>query len=353
MTMIDLWTFQKWDTIQNAFNTHGVYTASWSKSIFVGDDNAIKSGYDTDMSTNVSMSDISAIRDQFTPAYEWLSSMMIQHGITPLELTGFTSTINQTTNLNQHNSYNITTNHEHDTNNHQLIDTNNASNESTNSYNTTNSNELTSSITNPTTNASVFNVSTTTANANASASVFSDGSANSTINDDSAYNDNVNTVSSSSSIDTIVNHSVAPIWFYAKWCKFDKDSFKITEVGGKPDRRLNAFKDSKNDLIHFRIPLERILLTDFDAWHCVLNDMPCPPASSESWSNKQWDEWFASTDKWSHERIVSSWLNCIITGSDDVLLRTLRSKSQPAFIQATCWYLKPDDVIKVYPSSKN
>lgn len=345
MTMIDLWSFQQWDTIQNAFNAHGVYTASWSKSIFVGDDNAIKSGYDTDMSTSVNMSDISAIRDQFTPAYEWLSSVMIQCGITPLELEGFTSTTSF--------------------NNPQLINTNHASNENTNSYNATNANassnananELTSSIikTNPTTNANAFNGSTTAVNANASASasVFSDGSANNTINYDNAaisayndYNDNVNTVSSS---DTIMNHSVAPIWFYAKWCKFDKDSFKITEVGGKPDRRLNAFKDSKNDLIHFRIPLERLLLTDFDAWHCVLNDMPCPPASSVSWSDKQWDDWFTASDKWSHERIASSWLNCIITGSDDALLRTLRAKSQPAFIQATCWYIKPEDVIKVYP----
>lgn len=342
MTMIDLWSFQQWDTIQNAFNAHGVYTASWSKSIFVGDDNAIKSGYDTDMSTSVSISDISAIRDQFTLAYEWLASMMIQHGITPLELTGFTST----TSLN----------------NNQIIDTNTVNNERINSYNTTNSNELTSKTTkaNPTTNASAFNGSTAAVNANAS--VFSDDSVNNNTNDDNAtisahndYNDNVNNVSSISSIssNTIVNHSVAPIWFYAKWCKFDKDSFKITEVGGKPDRRLNAFKDSKNDLIHFRIPLERLLLTDFDAWHCVLNDMPCPPASSVSWSDKQWNDWFTESDKWSHERIASSWLNCIITGSDDALLRTLRSKSQPAFIQATCWYLKPDDVIKVYPSKKN
>lgn len=284
MTMIDLWSFQKWDTIQNAFNTHGVYTASWSKSIFVGDDNAIKTGY-TDIS-NVSIDDISAIRDQFTPAYEWLTSMMIQHGITPLDLTGFTTS--------------TTTN---------AVNTNNAS-------------------------ASEFNGSTT----------------NGITNDNNASTI-ANTANNSS--DTTVKQRVAPIWFYAKWCKFDKDTFKITEVGGRPDRRLNAFKDSKNDLIHFRIPLERLLLTDFDAWHCVLNDMPCPPASSESWSNKQWDEWFASTDKWSHERIVSSWSNCIITGSDDVILEALRSKSQPAFIQATCWYLKPEDVIKVYPSSKN
>ena len=278
MTMIDLWTFQKWDTIQNAFNTHGVYTASWSKSIFVGDDNAIKTGY-TDTS-NVSMDDISAIRDQFTPAYEWLTSMMIQHGITPLDLTGLTT-------------------------------------------------------------------STTT---NASASEFNGSNANGITNDNAAST--IANIANNSS-DTTVKQRVAPIWFYAKWCKFDKDTFKITEVGGKPDMRLNEFKDYTDDLIHIRIPLNRIMLTDFDAWHCVLNDAPCPPASSESWSNKQWDEWFASTDKWSHERIASSWSNCIITGSDDVILEALRSKSQPAFIQATCWYLKPDDVIKVYPSSKN
>lgn len=283
MTMIDLWSFQKWDTIQNAFNTHGVYTASWSKSIFVGDDNAIKSGY-TDTS-NVSMDDISAIRDQFTPAYEWLASMMIQNGITPLDLTGLT--------------------------------TSTATNASVNAFNGS------------TTNVSNYNATSTT---------------------DSTIANNAN---NSSDTTTTVNHRVAPIWFYAKWCKFDKDTFKITEVGGKPDMRLNEFKDYTDDLIHIRIPLNRLMLTDFDAWHCVLNEAPCPPASSESWSNKQWDEWFASTDKWSHERIASSWSNCIITGSDDVILRALRSKSQPAFIQATCWYLKPDDVIKVYPSSKN
>lgn len=286
MTMIDLWSFQKWDTIQNAFNTHGVYTASWSKSIFVGDDNAIKTGY-TDTS-NVSIDDISAIRDQFTPAYEWLASMMIQHGITPLDLTGFTTSTN--------------------------------------------------------TNASVsaFNGSTTNG-------ITNDNSVSTTVS--TTVSTIANTANNSS--DTTMKQRVAPIWFYAKWCKFDKDTFKITEVGGKPDMRLNEFKDYTDDLIHIRIPLNRIMLTDFEAWHCVLNDSPCPPASSESWSNKQWDEWFASTDKWSHERIASSWSNCIITGSDDVILEALRSKSQPAFIQATCWYLKPEDVIKVYPSKKN
>lgn len=281
MTMIDLWTFQKWDTIQNAFNTHGVYTASWSKSIFVGDDNAIKSGCYTDTS-NVSIDDISSIRDQFTPAYEWLTSMMIQHGITPLDLTGFTTST------------------------------------TTNAVNTTNA----------------FNGSTTNG-----------------ITNDNTASTIVSTANNSS--DTTVKQRVAPIWFYAKWCKFEKDTFKITEVGGKPDMRLNEFKDYTDDLIHIRIPLNRIMLTDFEAWHCVLNEAPCPPASSESWSDKQWDEWFASTDKWSHERIASSWSNCIITGSDDVILEALRSKTQPAFIQATCWYLKPEDVIKVYPSSKD
>lgn len=281
MTMIDLWSFQKWDTIQNAFNTHGVYTASWSKSIFVGDDNAIKTGY-TDTS-NVSIDDISAIRDQFAPAYEWLASMMIQHGITPLDLTGFT----------------------------------------------------------------------TSTNTNASVSAFNGSNANGITNDNSVST-TVSTIANTAnnSSDTTMKQRVAPIWFYAKWCKFDKNTFKITEVGGKPDMRLNEFKDYTDDLIHIRIPLNRIMLTDFDAWHCVLNEAPCPPSSSESWSNKQWDEWFANTDKWSHERIASSWSNCIITGSDDVILEALRSKSQPAFIQATCWYLKPDDVIKVYPSSK-
>ena len=282
MTMIDLWSFQKWDTIQNAFNTHGVYTASWSKSIFVGDDNAIKTGCYTDIS-NVSIDDISAIRDQFTPAYEWLASMMIQHGITPLDLTGFT-----------------------------------------------------------------------TSTTNASASEFNGSNANGITNDNSVST-TVSTIANTAnnSSDTTVKQRVAPIWFYAKWCKFEKDTFKITEVGGKPDMRLNEFKDYTDDLIHIRIPLNRIMLTDFEAWHCVLNDAPCPPASSESWSDKQWDEWFASTDKWSHEHIASSWSNCIITGSDDVILEALRSKSQPAFIQATCWYLKPEDVIKVYPSKKD
>lgn len=352
MTMIDLWTFQKWDTIQNAFNTHGVYTASWSKSIFVGDDNAIKSGY-TDTS-NVSIDDISAIRDQFTPAYEWLASMMIQHGITPIDLTGFTTnTTSKNTNLNSHDAYN----HKHDTNafttslnNHQLIDTNTANNVNTNSHNfTTSANENAS--------ASVFTVSTTT-NAvnttNASANAFNGSTTNGITNDNAAITTGsiiANTANNNS--DTTVKQRVAPIWFYAKWCKFEKDTFKITEVGGKPDMRLNEFKDYTDDLIHIRIPLNRLMLTDFEAWHCVLNDAPCPPASSESWSNKQWDEWFNSTDKWSYERIASSWSNCIITGSDDVILEALRSKSQPAFIQATCWYLKPEDVIKVYPSSKD
>lgn len=144
-----------------------------------------------------------------------------------------------------------------------------------------------------------------------------------------------------------------PIWFYAKWVKFDKNSDPILPASMKPDRRLSEFKwASDYDLLHVRMDASRLLFTDFDAWNQILNRGPLPPLNYETeWTDEQRDEWFESLDDMSKQDVVNSWDNSIIT-NDEYILAMKSASIEPRFIQATCWELTPVDIIKVYKSKK-
>lgn len=76
---------------------------------------------------------------------------------------------------------------------------------------------------------------------------------------------------------TIPSSSRVPIWAYAKWTSWH-DGEPTPRL--RPDRRDAEFRNYTGDLIHLRIPAERVLLTDFDAWNAVINKWPTPPPAS-------------------------------------------------------------------------
>ena len=61
------------------------------------------------------------------------------------------------------------------------------------------------------------------------------------------------------------------IWAWAKWT----DDSSVGEESGipkvKPDRNNQLFYGDEHDLVHLRVPVERVLMSDFDLFHCVLN----------------------------------------------------------------------------------
>ena len=61
----------------------------------------------------------------------------------------------------------------------------------------------------------------------------------------------------------------------------------------RPDRRYSDFRGQYKGLylIHLRVNARRVLLTDFDNYHAVLNNAPCAPAAAENWPTKQIDAW--------------------------------------------------------------
>ena len=64
---------------------------------------------------------------------------------------------------------------------------------------------------------------------------------------------------------------ITPIWAWAKWT----DDSSVDEESGipklKPDRNNQLFYGNEHDLVHLRVPVERVLMSDFDLFHCVLN----------------------------------------------------------------------------------
>lgn len=81
---------------------------------------------------------------------------------------------------------------------------------------------------------------------------------------------------------------ITPVWAWARWTD-DHDRPR-----SRPDRRCYAFRatgDLKAHLIHLRIPASRVMLSDFDDWHCVLNRAPAMPPESRDWDEARVDRW--------------------------------------------------------------
>lgn len=107
----------------------------------------------------------------------------------------------------------------------------------------------------------------------------------------------------------------------------------------KPDRRKEMFNNyPKLDVImELEVPDRIVLLSDFDDWHCVLNDFPI--FSEEEQKQDEAGTWSAGYDEWdipiyTEEFKHNSWQRVFNADGD--------------FVQACFWQIKPEYLVKIH-----
>lgn len=133
------------------------------------------------------------------------------------------------------------------------------------------------------------------------------------------------------------NNVTFPVW---AWYNIDGKNLR-------PDMRKSDMRVfQKSVLMELEIPDNQVLLSDFDLWHVVLNDTFCYKTSIEGLSYEEWD---AETDKEDlyysslsdKEKVAykeKSWENVICSNFNKL----------PAFVQATFWELKKENIKKIW-----
>ena len=104
--------------------------------------------------------------------------------------------------------------------------------------------------------------------------------------------------------------------------------FKNYGANVKPDRRRGLFMNYGNldVILELEVPESDTLLSDFDDWHCVLNDF-------EIVSDEEFE---ADEDRiYTHAEKLASWQQ--VFDVDD-----------KEFVQACIWQIKPEHLVKVH-----
>jgi len=139
-----------------------------------------------------------------------------------------------------------------------------------------------------------------------------------------------------------------PIWAWYQWEGKRK----------KRDMRERGFSKRGNRVVQLEIeiPEEKVLLSDFNVFHCVLNNIYVCSSEEES---DQFEKWYESQcikyGDWKYDtsqneklqivkkKIVESWAGVFdLTKEDD---NWLYGKNEDKSIQAVFWELKEDQVI--------
>ncbi|WP_241519546.1 DUF3841 domain-containing protein [Bifidobacterium callitrichidarum] len=129
------------------------------------------------------------------------------------------------------------------------------------------------------------------------------------------------------------SEDATPLWAWMQWVDSQGN------VRREPDRNDESFEsDRDSDLIHLRIPADRVLLTDFEAFHWVINNWPLAPKESTDWTDEQYDKWLDEHWDDSPEQKQQQWPDRVIVTPDDLPHR---------WVQACVWTIAPDDVISV------
>lgn len=146
---------------------------------------------------------------------------------------------------------------------------------------------------------------------------------------------------------------ITPIWAWAKWT----DDSSVDEESGipkvKPDRNNQLFYGDEYDLVHLRVPVERVLMSDFDLFHCVLNAY-----EQALWKPKSYDsdiqipltpfeEIWLQTPVEIYSPVDEIMLPDLIWDDFIVSVNDSKSLDETPFIQAVLWELLPEDVIEV------
>lgn len=146
---------------------------------------------------------------------------------------------------------------------------------------------------------------------------------------------------------------ITPIWAWTKWTD---DSLVDDELGIpklKPDRNNQLFYGNEHDLVHLRVPVERVLMSDFDLFHCVLNAYEQVLWKSESNDSYVQVPLIPFEEIWSQTPVeIYSPVDEIMLPDliwDDFIVPVNNSKriDETPFIQAVLWELLPKDVVEV------
>lgn len=141
---------------------------------------------------------------------------------------------------------------------------------------------------------------------------------------------------------------ITPIWAWAKWTDDSSDGSRV-----KPDRNNQLFYGDKYDLIHLRVPVKRVLMSDFDLFHCVLNAYEQVLWQSKSHDSDVQVPLIPFQEIWSQTPVE------IYSKTDEIMLPDLiwddfviqmnetKKINETPFIQAVLWELLPEDVVEV------
>ena len=113
-----------------------------------------------------------------------------------------------------------------------------------------------------------------------------------------------------------------PVWAWYQW----------EGVRKRPDMRTHRFCGEKGSpivLITFDIPDNKVALSDFDMWHCILNDDYLPLSEADD------------KDVFTEEEKIKSWDNVFKYDIETDFWDT------PKSTQATMWEIKKEWVLKV------
>lgn len=113
-----------------------------------------------------------------------------------------------------------------------------------------------------------------------------------------------------------------PVWAWYQWEGLRK----------RPDMRSHRFYGEKGTpivLLTVEVPDEKVVLSDFDMWHCILNDDYLPLTVSDD------------KDEFTNDEKIFSWNNVFKYDIETDLWNT------PKSTQATMWEIKKEWVLKV------
>lgn len=114
----------------------------------------------------------------------------------------------------------------------------------------------------------------------------------------------------------------------------------------KPDLRSSEYGNRGEKLVcmEIDIPDDKVLLTDFDAWHFVLNKWHL---DTDCWDEEKWEEnekWLNSLSQSDKEKeIIKSW-----QGIYNLSPKETSWNCRGKWIQATFWILKKEYIKKTY-----
>lgn len=129
----------------------------------------------------------------------------------------------------------------------------------------------------------------------------------------------------------------APLWAWARWV----DSKGRAHT--RPDRRYPGFRNQYDglELLHLRVDENRVLCTDFDQYHCVINRWPCAPLDADRWTPAEYDRWLDEHwDDPAERKRLQYRANAIADPK----------RLPDRWIQACLWTITPHDVVDIRPA---